>query len=47
MEDKTINNENAVAAAKAAMKIARPLAKNGYKVPLFVATIKQAILDIS
>ena len=47
MEDKTINSENAVAAAKAAMKIARPLAKNGYKVPLFVSTIKQAILDIS
>jgi len=47
IEDKPINNENAVAAAKAAMSIARPLAKNGYKVPLFVATIKQAILEIS
>ena len=47
IENKIINNENAVAAAKAAMAIARPLAKNGYKVPLFVATIKQAILEIS
>lgn len=47
IEDKIINNENAVVAAKAAMAIARPLAKNGYKVPLFVATIKQAILEIS
>ena len=47
IEDKMITNENALAAAKAAMTIARPLAKNGYKVPLFVATIKQAILEIS
>ena len=47
IEDKTINNENALTAAKAAMSIARPLSKNGYKVPLFVATIKQAILEIS
>jgi xanthine dehydrogenase YagS FAD-binding subunit len=47
MEDKTINSENATAASKAAMKIARPLTKNGYKVPLFEATIKQAILEIS
>jgi len=47
IEDRTINSENAAAAAKAAMAIARPLAKNGYKVPLFEATIKQAILEIS
>jgi len=47
IEDKTINTENAEAAAKAAMAIARPLAKNSYKVPLFIATIKQAILEIS
>jgi len=47
IENKTINSENALAAAEAAMKIARPLAKNGYKVPLFVATLKQAILEIS
>ncbi len=47
IENKTINEENAVAAAKAAMSIARPLAKNSYKVPLFIATIKQAILEIS
>lgn len=47
IEDKIINTENATAAAKAAMGKARPLAKNGYKVPLFVATVKQAILEIS
>ncbi len=47
IEDKTINATNAAAAAKAAMAIAQPLAKNSYKVPLFEATIKQAILEIS
>lgn len=47
IENKTITSENALAAAEAAMKIARPLAKNGYKVPLFVSTLKQAILEIS
>ncbi len=47
IEKKTINSENALAAAKAAMSKARPLAKNGYKVPLFISTIKQAILEIS
>jgi xanthine dehydrogenase YagS FAD-binding subunit len=47
IENKTINSENAQAAAEAAMKIARPLTKNGYKVPLFVATLKQTILEIS
>ena len=47
IKNKTINNENAMAAAKAAMSIARPLTKNGYKVPLFESTIKQAILEIS
>jgi len=47
IEKKTINNENALAAAEAAMSKARPLAKNGYKVPLFITTIKQAILEIS
>jgi len=47
IEKKTVNSENALAAAEAAMSKARPLAKNGYKVPLFITTIKQAILDIS
>ena len=47
IKKKTINNENALAAAEAAMSKARPLAKNGYKVPLFITTIKQAILEIS
>lgn len=44
MENETINQENAIAAAKAAMSIARPLSKNGYKVPLFESIIEQAIL---
>lgn len=44
---KAINANSALTAALAAMEIARPLAKNGYKVPLFVATIKQAILEIA
>lgn len=47
MENKTINPENAAAAADEAMTIARPLSKNGYKVPLFKSIIKQAILEIS
>jgi xanthine dehydrogenase YagS FAD-binding subunit len=47
IENKTINSENASAAAEAAMTKARPLSKNDYKVPLFVSTIKQTILEIS
>ncbi len=47
MENETINSDNALVAAKAAMSKARPLAKNGYKVPLFVSIIKQAILESS
>ncbi len=47
IENKTINSENALAAGEAAMSKARPLSKNGYKVPLFVSAIKQAILEIS
>lgn len=47
MEKKEINAENAQAAAVAAMSVARPLSKNGYKVPLFESIIKKAILEIS
>ncbi|RKN82374.1 FAD binding domain-containing protein [Ulvibacterium marinum] len=47
IESKTINSDNATAAAKAAMTKARPLSKNDYKVPLFVSTIKQTILEIA
>jgi xanthine dehydrogenase YagS FAD-binding subunit len=47
MENETINSDNALVAAKAAMSKARPMAKNGYKVPLFVSIIKQAIIEIS
>ncbi|MFK7971388.1 MAG: xanthine dehydrogenase family protein subunit M [Bacteroidia bacterium] len=47
MKKTEINSESAEAAAKAAMSIAKPLAKNGYKVPLFESIIKQAILEIT
>ncbi len=47
MENKTINKENALAASEAAMAIARPLSKNGYKVPIFKSIINQAILKTS
>ncbi len=47
MHKKDINEQNAQAAAKAAMSIARPLSKNAYKVPLFESIIKQAILQIT
>jgi xanthine dehydrogenase YagS FAD-binding subunit len=47
IEKKAINQENALTAAKAAMSVARPLSKNGYKVPLFESIIKQAILEIA
>ncbi len=47
IENNTINSVNALAAAEAAMSKARPLSKNGYKVPIFVSAIKQAILEIS
>lgn len=47
MANKALNTENATAAAEAAMSIARPLSKNGYKVPLFKSIIKEAILNIT
>lgn len=46
MEKNEINESNAKAAAKAAMTVARPLSKNGYKVPLFESIIRQAIMEI-
>lgn len=47
MEKKTINTTNALAAAEAAMSVAHPLSKNGYKVPLFKSIISEAILKIT
>ncbi len=41
---KIVNEESATVAAEASMKRASPLAKNAYKVPLFKAIIKRAIL---
>ncbi len=47
MANKPINAQNALAAAEAAMEIAKPLTKNGYKVPLFVSIIRDAILGVA
>lgn len=47
MEKNEINEVNASAAAEAAMSVARPLSKNGYKVPLFKSIIRQAILEMA
>ncbi|NND32253.1 MAG: molybdopterin-binding protein [Saprospiraceae bacterium] len=46
MENKEINDANALKAAKAAMEQARPLSMNGYKVPLFESIIKRALLEL-
>ncbi|HPG07788.1 MAG TPA: FAD binding domain-containing protein [Saprospiraceae bacterium] len=42
-----ITDEIALEAATLAMERARPLAKNGYKVPLFINLIQEAILNAS
>jgi len=47
MAKNEINDANAAAAADAAMSVARPLSKNGYKVPLFKTIIKQAIVSVA
>lgn len=47
MKNKVINMANAKAAAETAMAAARPLTMNGYKVPLFEATIRDALLQIA
>lgn len=47
MAKKEINEANARAAAEAAMSVARPLSKNGYKVPLFKSIIRQAIVELA
>ncbi len=44
--NKSINLVNAKLAAETAMKMARPLSMNGYKIPLFESTIKSALLEI-
>ncbi len=43
---KTINETTATAAGEAAMQIAVPLSKNGYKIPVFKTIIKRAILSL-
>lgn len=42
---KTIDEKTAVTAAEASMQRATPLSKNAYKVPLFKAIVKRAILN--
>ena len=46
MENEEINEPNAAGAAEQAMSVARPLSKNGYKVPLFKSIIKRAIMEV-
>ncbi len=45
--NKAITEELATQAAEAAMKKARPLSKNSYKVPLFKSIIKQGLLKLA
>ena len=47
MTKNEINQANAAAAAEAAMSVARPLSKNGYKVPMFKSIIKEAIVSVA
>jgi len=47
MEMKAIDVKNAASAAQAAMDAARPLSRNGFKVPLFISIIRDAILGIA
>ena len=47
LEGKTVDEATASSTAEAAMKGATPLAKNGYKVPLFKSIIKRTILAIA
>ena len=47
LRNKTITEELAVSAAKAAMVNARPLSKNSYKVPLFESIIKEGLLNLA
>jgi xanthine dehydrogenase YagS FAD-binding subunit len=42
--DKAVNEETARAAAKAAVRGATPLARNAYKLPIFEALVRRALL---
>ena len=46
MANKPVTEKNALAAGEAAMALARPLSKNGFKVPLLIATIKDTIMGL-
>jgi xanthine dehydrogenase YagS FAD-binding subunit len=43
----TLNETAAAAAGVAAVEGARPLAKNGYKIPLTQAVVKRALLSLA
>jgi xanthine dehydrogenase YagS FAD-binding subunit len=45
--NKTINEDLATQAAKAAMEKAKPLSNNSYKVPIFESIIKQGLLKLA
>jgi len=42
---KPVNEQTAAAAAEAALRDARPLSQNGYKVQVAKTAVKRAILD--
>jgi xanthine dehydrogenase YagS FAD-binding subunit len=44
LQGKTVNEETARKAAKAALEDATPLAENGYKIPVFEAIIRRTVL---
>ena len=44
---KPLNEATAAAAGEASVEGARPLAKNGYKVPLTKAVVKRALLSLA
>ncbi|HEX8474819.1 MAG TPA: FAD binding domain-containing protein [Pyrinomonadaceae bacterium] len=45
LQGKTVNEDAARAAARAAVKDATPLSQNGYKVPVFEALVRRAIVQ--
>jgi xanthine dehydrogenase YagS FAD-binding subunit len=47
IKGKPLNEASAAAAGLAAVDGARPLAKNGYKVPLTQAVVKRALLSLA
>jgi xanthine dehydrogenase YagS FAD-binding subunit len=46
LKGKPLNEQNMMKAAEKAMEVARPLSKNGYKVPLFKSIITRALNEL-